>query len=367
MGQGPGVVSLVRTALRAHSLLAPGRRVLVAVSGGQDSLALAESLRVLNASHGWSALTLAHCNHRWPGDEGIADHVAAYAARTALPLVIADAATGGDDGDVGVSEGSARDWRYRVLSRLARREGFDDVVTGHTRTDLAETALFNLVHGAGAEGLGALTWSRPLEPLGASATRLVRPMLAVSREQTAAFCAAQGIPVWRDAYNDDPRFARNRIRADVMPLLQTFNPNAESALARTAQLLREDAALLEEQSFDLFSRCVTGSLETGVVHLCRAQLARAPVSLQRRVLRRVLREFTGMNEHAAVFLQVEGLRALLSAPVGTMAASLPRGASARVAGEESVEIRIRDEVALVGARNRKGRIPGAVVGIEVAG
>lgn len=320
----------VHQTLRQRQLLPQRRRVLIAVSGGQDSLCLAKLLFDLQPQWGWQ-LAIAHCDHRWPKDEGIAAHVQNLAQSWALPFYLQT----GDE--VGSSEAAARQWRYQALTEVARSHSFQDVVTGHTKSDRAETVLYNLIRGAGGGGLQSLTWQRPL----AQDIQLVRPLLNVTRTETFQFCQEQHLPIWEDAYNQDLRYARNRIRQELIPYLQThFNPQVETALAQTAELLRADVAYLEEVANELRLQAmasVSGEQQdtpptafTGVSpRLNRLVLRQASLALQRRVMRQVL---ATVQQAAPSFEQIEEMTALITAPNRSRTSSFPTGFTAVVEG-----------------------------------
>jgi tRNA(Ile)-lysidine synthase len=305
--------------------------VLIAVSGGQDSLCLAKLLLDLQPNWGWQ-LAIAHCDHRWPADEGIAAHVEQLAQRWELSFYLQTAP------EVTTSEAAARQWRYQALIEIARSQGYQDVVTGHTKSDRAETLLYNLIRGAGADGLQALSWQRPL----AEGLQLVRPLLEVSRAETFQFCQQQHLPIWQDAYNQDLKFARSRIRQELLPYLQThFNPQVETALAQTAELLRADVAYLEDAAKELRQQAmapVTGDerdtdplTSSGATpRLNRMVLRQAPLALQRRVIRQFL---AIAQQTAPSFEQIEEMTALISAPNRSRTSSFPGGATAVVEGK----------------------------------
>jgi tRNA(Ile)-lysidine synthase len=317
--------------LRQRQLLTENGRVLIAVSGGQDSLCLTKLLLDLQPKWGWR-IAIAHCDHRWPSDVGLAAHVQQIAQSWAIPFYLQTAP------EVTTSEAAARQWRYQALIEVAQAHGYQDVVTGHTKSDRAETVLYNLMRGAGADGLQALIWQRPL----AEGLQLVRPLLEVTRTQTFQFCQQQQLPIWEDAYNQDLKYARNRIRQELLPYLQThFNPQVETALAQTAELLRADVEYLEEAAHQLRQQAMTSvsreEQDTDMrVSSCdvpprlnRLVLRQASLALQRRVIRQFLQE---TQQAAPRFEQVEEMTALITAPNRSRTSSFPTGAIAVVEG-----------------------------------
>lgn len=327
------VINRIRASLKLHNLLPATQNILLAISGGQDSLTLSESLRHIRSTTlpvPWPKFALAHCDHRWPHDEGIATHVRAYARRVDLTLHLFDAA----DDPPACSESAARAWRYAALARMAKENGFDAVVTGHTRTDLAETVLFNLSHGAGSDGLSSMTWERRL----CDGVVLVRPMLDVSREETHNFCEEGGLNVWQDVYNEDRKYTRNRIRADVMPVLkEALHGRVEEALARTAHLLREDANHLEAEAARVFESAVVMG-EGGRLLIDRDMLVGVSVAVRRRVVKRVLEEYLKLDPRRKVFKQVEAVVKLCEGKVGESAPSLAKGGAAKIVDQRWIEI-----------------------------
>ncbi len=317
--------------LRRRQLLAKREHLLVAVSGGQDSLCLTKLLVDLQPKWGWK-IAIAHCDHRWPADVGIAEHVQQIAQSWAIPFYLKTAP------EVTTSEAAARHWRYQALSEIAQAEGFQNVVTGHTKSDRAETVLYNLIRGTGADGLQALTWQRPL----AEGLQLVRPLLEITRKETFQFCQQQHLPIWEDAYNQDLKYARTRIRHELLPYLQThFNPQVETALAQTAEVLRADVEYLETAADKLRRQAMASAsteaqdTDTSAVNGCtplrlnRLVLRQASLALQRRVIRQFLQE---AQQAAASFEQIEEMTALINAPNRSRTSSFPTGAIAEVEG-----------------------------------
>jgi tRNA(Ile)-lysidine synthase len=298
-----------------RQLLPVGAKILIAVSGGQDSLCLGQLLHDLQSRWQWK-LAVAHCDHGWAQDIGIAERVALVAARWQLPFHCETTA------NLPETDGAAREWRYQALIRIAEATDSTYLVTAHTQTDRAETLLYNLVRGAGADGLCALSWHRQLTP----ELHLVRPLLEVNRAQTGEFCREYQLPVWEDVYNRDLKYARNRLRLEIMPRLAAdFNPQVESHLARTAELLRADVEYLESQATNVYRQAVAEA-ET---KLDRTILQSIALSLQRRVIRQFL---THALSKMPTFSQIEETIALIDAPNRTRTSTFSQGLAAEVSG-----------------------------------
>jgi len=300
--------------LRQRQLLTGHQRILVAVSGGQDSLCLTRLLLDLQLKWKWQ-LAIAYCDHRWQADLGNAEFVSEIAQAWQLPCYVETAAK------VDTSEGAARQWRYQTLSKIARQQGYSTVVTGHTGSDRAETLLYNLIRGTGADGLQALTWQRDLAP----GLRLVRPLLDFTRAETAQFCQDAQIIFWEDRTNDDWHYARNRIRQELLPYLQThFNPQVEQALAQTAELLRADVEYLENTASQLWQQAIAPDSDQKIN---RRVLQTIPLALQRRVMRHWLLQILPLSPD---FDQIEKLTRLINAPNRSQTDPFPGGAIAQV-------------------------------------
>lgn len=301
--------------LKVRGLLPPGATVVVAVSGGQDSIALLKLLVDLQPKWHWM-LQVAHCDHRWREDSAQnAAFVRDLCDQWTIPCRVMTAAA------VPPTEDAARTWRYEVLGDMAQDLGATHIATGHTATDRAETLLYNLLRGSGADGLQALAWQRSLRPETPS-IQVVRPLLGATRADTAAFCQRFNLPLWLDVTNQDVAYARNRLRLEVMPhLKQHFNPQVERTLAHTAELLTAEVDLLEQMTQDLYESAVHPH-PGGGWQLRRSPLQTAPLALQRRVLRRVLqRTITA----PVTFPQVEKLVALIAAPNRSQTDPFPGG------------------------------------------
>jgi tRNA(Ile)-lysidine synthase len=234
-------VAAVRNAVReslaglARGYLKHGDLVLVACSGGQDSLALAAALAFTAPRAGLAAGAVTIDHGLQDGSAERARSVAATLRGLGLDPVHAVAVT--VDGPGG-PEAAARTARYAALEKAAADTGAVAVLLGHTLDDQAETVLLGLARGSGSRSLAGMPPRRGL---------FVRPLLGVRRSVTAAACAAQGLSAWSDPHNADRRFARVRVRLDALPALEdALGPGVAEALARTAGQLRDDAEVLEE-------------------------------------------------------------------------------------------------------------------------
>jgi tRNA(Ile)-lysidine synthase len=303
--------------LRAKTLLNPGDSILIALSGGQDSLALTQLLRDLQPKWDWQ-LAIGHCDHRWRSDsQANATHIAALAQTWNLPYHLATADI------ISPSEAAARTWRYEQLQQIAQTSNYSTIVTGHTASDRAETLLYNLARGSGSNGLTALSWSRPLT----DNLRLVRPLLSLSRRDTAIICADYDLPIWLDETNSNPHYARNRIRHQILPELTQINAQAEAHLAQTAELLQADIAYLDAQAQSLLDRATadwSSTHQTTTSQNChpglnRSVLQHQPLALQRRAIRQWLHQ---SEIRQPSYDQIEAIVSLITAPNRSQTAPL---------------------------------------------
>ena len=229
----------------------PGNRIVVALSGGPDSTAL--TLGLSDLLGGSTPIAAAHFNHRARGEESDADEefVRAFCAQLGIPLHTERAIESSD----GISEADARVLRYRYLHRAAEELDAKFVAVAHTADDQAETVLLRIVRGTGLRGLEAMPYSRPIAEH--SSISLIRPMLSTTRAEVTDFLNDRDITPRHDASNDDVRYARNRIRHQVMPALTEINPAAVQAITRLARIAREHNAFIDAtfskvvQLFDL--------------------------------------------------------------------------------------------------------------------
>jgi tRNA(Ile)-lysidine synthase len=260
-------------------------------------MALTALLQDLRPLHRWH-LQLWHGDHGWrPEAARQGGELADWAAGEGLPLLLERA------DPVPAGEAAARQWRYRRLAEAAARLHCSHVVTGHTATDRAETVLLNLARGSHLRGLASLGASRPLAqrspepgtPKPAEPLWLVRPLLVFDRDDTGRICRQRGLPVWDDSSNEDRRFARNRLRAEVIPVLEALHPGAGRRISTQAERLEQQL----ETETELLELALGALQPEGARNrLQRKRLGSLTAASQRRLLHHWLRGWLGREPGA---------------------------------------------------------------------
>lgn len=269
--------------LREQCRLDPRRLIVVAVSGGPDSLCLMDLLRQAGYP-----LLVAHFNHKLRENSDLeANAVEQIAARYRIPSLIgsADVRAFADEKKLSL-EDAARTLRYRFLFTLARERGAQAVAVGHTADDQVETVLMHFLRGAGLNGLKGMPYRTVLSVFDTEIP-LVRPLLDVWREETIIYCAGQGLRPHYDPSNDSLNFLRNRIRHLLIPTLETYNPRFREAVWRTAQSLQADQEILNQSVDAAWARSVVHESD-GLVAFDVAMLMECSVGLQRYLFRRAM-------------------------------------------------------------------------------
>ncbi len=309
----PSVAAIRVAVRRALAELPADGPVLVACSGGADSLALAAAAAFVAPRSGRVAGLVTVDHGLQTGSAERAEAVARWAEQAGLsPVEVVRVEVAGRPGG---PEAAAREARYQALVEAAGRHGAAALLTGHTRDDQAETVLLALARGAGPRGLAGMPVTRDL-----GGVPLVRPLLEISREQTRAACAALRLTPWQDPHNLDPAYARSRVRAQLLPaLVRTLGPGVVDNLARTARLVAADNAVLDELAEDalLAARHPDGGLAI-------KSLADLAGAVRGRVLRVWAHEL-GSPPAALSHRHIAALDALVTAWRGQGAAYLPGG------------------------------------------
>ncbi len=291
--------------VQEHGLFAGQTRALVAVSGGPDSAAL-----LLILAHRREALGLdlwvAHFDHglrRRAQREAERAFVARLAQDLGLPFVFGQGDTRGHAHQHRLSlEEAARALRYAFLAGEAGRLVAGCVATGHTASDQAETVLMHVIRGSGLAGIAGMRPHSPWPFAGHSGLTLVRPLLAVSRQQSQRYCEEEGLSPCLDATNLLLEPLRNRVRHELLPLLRRYNPRVEEALLRLAGAAAADAAYLDETA-SLFWQAMGRRFQRSVT-FPRLELAALSPALQSRLLSAAAQHLLGDNPSVeAVHLQ----------------------------------------------------------------
>jgi tRNA(Ile)-lysidine synthase len=291
---------LVRT-VRQQQLFVPGQHLLVAVSGGPDSVALLSLLHRLARS--WRlTLTAVHCNYGLRGAESDGDEsfVSTFCRERHLSLVIHRPRLAKRRQRSSL-QAAARDARYDFMKQLAHEVGADCIAVGHTANDQAETLLMWMLRGAGMAGLVGMPYARE--------DRIIRPLLAATREEVLAYLEHEGLTYRRDSSNEKPLYHRNRIRKELLPVITRLAPAAVRVLQRQADLLREDEQYLEQITNKLV-RALVSHDSRGVQRVDRQAVIELPVALQRRLVRAILQTYDEEGRASSLRV-VESVRRLL--------------------------------------------------------
>ncbi len=289
------LITKVKKTIRKYHLLHAGDRVLVAVSGGPDSVCLLSVLQMF-AKELDLTLHLAHLNHMFRGRESANDarFVTNLAQKAGIPATIEQVDVPAFCRERGLSaQAGAREVRYAFLDRLARSVGASRIATGHTATDQAETILMRLLRGAGISGLSAIPPKRG---------NIIRPLIESTRDDILAYLHTAALPFVSDSSNVKPIYTRNQIRMELLPLLKSFNPRIVETLAIEAALIRdEDDAMrscLDDKASDIFVQ------ENDIVVIKRNAFNNLFPALRRRILKKIA-DLCGMDSSRISMVQIE--------------------------------------------------------------
>ncbi|MGB5925969.1 MAG: tRNA lysidine(34) synthetase TilS [Dehalococcoidia bacterium] len=294
--------------IERHSLIQRRQLVVVGVSGGADSVCLLHVLAKWRRKLG-IRLHIAHLNHQIRRVESQADaeYVSNLAGSLGIPVTIdrQDVAAYRTERKCSLEE-AARELRYAFFARVARKVGAHRIAIGHTRDDQVETILMHILRGTGITGLCGLApcsplvydsqgMSLPASSLSLRAKRsnllVIRPLLDITREETASYCQKHQLDARIDSSNLLPSFFRNRLRLHLLPLLRQYNPGIDQALLRLADIAKEDNAFIEQQASGLWDE--VARQENNAIYLDKKQMAGLPIALQRHLLRVAVTRLAG--------------------------------------------------------------------------
>jgi tRNA(Ile)-lysidine synthase len=310
----PAVRNAVRTLLEKYEA---GDKVIVAVSGGADSLALAYALYAEAEKVAITVIGVTVDHQLQAASSVQAEKVVAQLSKFGLSCVIKKVTVDIKEG----LEASARKVRYEALSEVAEKENAVAVFLGHTKDDQAETVLLGLARGSGTRSLSGMAHHNGI---------YVRPLLEITRTQNEEFCKEVGLDYWNDPHNQDSQFTRVRVRTEALPVLEkSIGPGISDALARSSHLLRDDADALdhwakrEENHLDLLD-------------LDCSHLETLPRAIRTRILRAAIYA-AGAPSGSVSAEHVSAVEALISAWNGQGALNLPGGVKVeRISGRLSL-------------------------------
>jgi tRNA(Ile)-lysidine synthase len=290
----------VHQAIRARDLLSPGDRIVVAVSGGPDSVALLSCLVALSSRWNWD-LNIGHVNHGLRGTESEedADFVEKLGNHFGVPVSIREARLKKQDAKFAKQslQAYAREARYQALETILQERNATKMAMGHTADDQAETVLMWMLRGSGTGGLSGIPPKR--------GERIVRPLLDIPRSDILAYLEQRQLTYRIDSSNSQPVYLRNRLRQELMPHLKEYSPGLVNVLSRQAEIIRDDHAYLEIIAAEAFHQiCVTE--DESRLQLDRTALLALPIAIRRRVVRYGLQQLKG-NTHGLRFDVVQRL------------------------------------------------------------
>ena len=319
MVRSGGQETLEQTVLRfiqKHHLVSARQPLVVAVSGGPDSVCLLHILVNLQNALG-VRLYVAHLNHQLRGSESEADarYVSDLAHQLGIPATTEERYVKSYQTHHRISlEEAAREVRYTFLAEVAQSIGADRVAVGHTVDDHIETILMHLIRGTGTRGLRGLQPSTAwrIKPEGNSAT-IIRPLLEVSRQETADYCRDHNLAPRLDASNLSLAPLRNRLRHQLLPMLKSYNPRIAEALLRTARIASDDLAYLEAECTRQWDNIAQEQENT--IILDKQRLLELPPALRRYLLRLAIEKRLGSLKDIET-RHIEEIMATLTQPAG---------------------------------------------------
>tara|TARA_B100000315_G_scaffold260813_1_gene325692 strand:- start:957 stop:2420 length:1464 start_codon:yes stop_codon:yes gene_type:complete len=291
----------VHKVITRHDLIQTGDRIVLGVSGGPDSTCLAAIL------HEWIkkwnlTLYLAHVNYGIRGHEAKEDEMFVKRLAQKLDLKVSIKHVTSDDLaslERESFQARARTVRYRFFEHVAQQQGAQKIATGHTADDQAETVLMWAIRGAGLTGLGGIPIQR--------CQKIIRPLITLTRTDVLAYLDARHLTFQTDSSNEVPVYLRNRIRHEVIPTLQTYNPKIGRALSQLAEIVSEDEKILSTITRQIFQDILVpnqDTKETDSLHISRSRFLNLPRGFQRRCIRQAVDHING-DTRRLTFVHIE--------------------------------------------------------------
>lgn len=321
--------------IRDNNLIEKGDKVVMGISGGPDSMCMLHLFCEIQKE--WSlSLYAVHLNHQYRGSlaDDDADYVEEKCKMLGVPLYSFSSNVKGLSERLKTSfEDAGRQERYRLFFKVFNENDAQKIAVAQNKNDQAETILMRLIRGAGIEGLCGIGYSRE--------DGVIRPILDFTRDEIEAYCEEYDLNPRIDHTNDDVIYTRNKIRKELLPMMQEMNPSIIEHLSRTGQLLKDDNLLLEEITDEYYEKVVSESFEQTVVDL--KVFNEFPVALKRRVLRSCIEGLRGLKD--VTFDEIETIIQL--------AATKRTGAKKNYHGELTFEISYDNMIIYLGKRKSK--------------
>lgn len=362
------LIPKLRATIRAHELVKRGDTLVVGVSGGPDSLTLLHALRMLAPE--WELkLHVAHLNHQLRGADADADEqfVVWLVREWGLPVANASWDVRGYAEESGLSiEEAARNLRYQFLLGVAKQVNASAIAVAHNADDQVETILLHFLRGAGLAGLRGMEYESSIQSsVVGSQNRLIRPLLDVTREEIEAYCEENGLEPRRDESNLDTTILRNRLRHEVIPYLESINPNLREVMRHSALSVADDYAYIQQNVLGIFDRMTRATDDAFVFD--RKWFRALPVNLQRGVLREAVSRLRRLKNIG--YTHIENARRVAAEREAGTEATLPQGLRLVVGyddfalgghipppdapllfSDETIALKIGDEVMLEGSK-----------------
>jgi len=312
-------IEKVRRTIARYNMISPGDGVVVAVSGGPDSVCLLDILHELGDELGIQLL-VAHFDHGLrPGeDEDETRFVESLAMSLNLPFETKRAAESLRQGAASLEE-RARNARYRFFDEVKKKYEARKIAVGHNLNDQAETVLMRLMRGSGASGLSGI---RPFRD-----NKIVRPLIELTRGEIESYLRQKGLAFVTDSSNLETRHLRNRIRIELLPQLKRYQPRIVEVLGQVAEIMRRDDEYLEERAAEWVEERVE-IRDTGEVYIPLPSFVELPEALRNRVIRQALK-ITGGNLRKVSTRHLDAVNLLATGKRPQTLVKLPNGVSAR--------------------------------------
>jgi tRNA(Ile)-lysidine synthase len=314
------VLHILEKTIKQHQLFSEGDKILAAVSGGPDSIALLHALASLRHKYGWQ-VAAAHLNHQFRGQDAVEDSlyveemcrllgVACYVESINVPLIMQETGMG--------TQEAAREVRYDFLQNIAENEGYTKIATAHQADDQVETVLIRLIRGTGIEGLAGIPFKRK-----AGHVEIVRPMLEITRAEIDRYCMQHSIIPRQDPSNFKGKYLRNRIRLGVIPLMKEENPSLANSFAHVTEVVRDENDFMMQQA-EKELRFIIDERKPHKIVIQRTGFLRCHIALQRRMIKLILRYLLEKPKEAG-FIHIEKIRNIIEGTHPSAQAVLPDG------------------------------------------